>query len=132
MVPTRISRARYVSLTTYRRSGAAVATPVWACADGGCLYVWTLASSGKVKRIRATGRVTVAPCDVRGRIPEGAVTAEGTGRVLDADGLERVRRLMTVKYGLQFRLIDLSGLFRGGRRKGRVGLELALDPAPEV
>jgi PPOX class probable F420-dependent enzyme len=65
--------AEYVSLTTFRRSGAAVATPVWAAPDGGTLVVWTRADSGKVKRLRHTARVLVAPCDVRGRLTGPAV-----------------------------------------------------------
>ncbi len=68
--------SRYVSLTTYRRSGVAVPTPVWAAPDGGDLVVWTRADSGKVKRLRHTSRVTVAPCDVRGNLQGEAVEAQ--------------------------------------------------------
>ena len=41
---------RFVSLTTFRRSGAPVSTPVWASRDGDLLVVLTPVGSGKVKR----------------------------------------------------------------------------------
>jgi PPOX class probable F420-dependent enzyme len=92
--------APYVSLTTFRRTGAPVATPVWAAPDGGSLVVWTRADSGKVKRLRHTSRVTVAPCDVRGRVTGPAV--EGTGQIVpDADRAPALAALRR-KYGVRF------------------------------
>jgi PPOX class probable F420-dependent enzyme len=49
-----ISRGKYVSVTTYRRDGRAVPTPVGALAHEGVLYALTAPDSGKVKRIRTT------------------------------------------------------------------------------
>lgn len=118
MIPDAVARSPYVSLVTYRKSGAPVATPVWAVAEGDELLVWTRDDSWKVKRLRNDARVTVTPCDVRGRIAEGAQTVEGTGRLLEGkDELGRVRRAMAGKYGLRFRLMDSVGaLVRGGKR----------------
>ncbi len=73
---TALPTSRYVSLTTFRRTGDAVATPVWAAPDGADLVVWTRADSGKVKRLRHTSRVTVAPCDVRGNLQGRPVDAQ--------------------------------------------------------
>ncbi|MEV6685679.1 PPOX class F420-dependent oxidoreductase [Streptomyces sp. NPDC051130] len=112
-----LNQGKYVSLTTFRKDGTPVATPVWAVADGGELYVWTRSDSWKVKRIRNNGRVTVSACDVRGRVPEGAVAVEGQARLLDEAGLRRVRKLMSRKYGWQFRVVDLpAALVRLGKR----------------
>ncbi|WP_084725603.1 PPOX class F420-dependent oxidoreductase [Streptacidiphilus melanogenes] len=111
-----LTRARYVSLTTYRKDGTPVATPVWHAMDDGRLYVWTEAGSGKVKRLRRSGAVKVVVCDVRGRIAPGAAEAEGTGRLLDAEGTEKVRRLMGRKY-LMFRLGDWWSRLTGRRRR---------------
>ncbi|MEV5447304.1 PPOX class F420-dependent oxidoreductase, partial [Streptomyces sp. NPDC052644] len=60
----RLAAEKYVLLTTFRKDGRAVSTPVWAVRDDDTLAVWTVADSGKVKRIRRDGTVTVAPCDV--------------------------------------------------------------------
>lgn len=89
--------------------------------------MWTRDDSWKVKRLRHDPRVTVTPCDVRGRITEGARTAEGTGRLLEgAAGLGRVRKAMARKYGLRFRLMDVVGaLVRGGKRP-HVGISVTL------
>ncbi|MFE1830234.1 PPOX class F420-dependent oxidoreductase [Streptomyces yangpuensis] len=112
-----LGSARYVSLTTFRKDGTPVATPVWAVADGGELYVWTRSDSWKVKRIRNDGRVTVAPCDVRGRVEEGVPAVEGRARLLDEEGLRRVRRLMSRKYTWQFWMVDVpAALVRRGKR----------------
>jgi hypothetical protein len=44
---TPLPTSTYVSLTTLRRSGVPVATPVWAAPEGESLIVWTRADSGK-------------------------------------------------------------------------------------
>lgn len=93
-----LSRSRYVSLTTYRKNGTGVATPVWHAVDGGELFLSTTLDSWKVKRIRNNARVVVAVCGPRGHIAEGAPCAEGTARILDAAGTETVRRLLARKY----------------------------------
>ncbi|PWK74672.1 hypothetical protein BCL76_101406 [Streptomyces sp. CG 926] len=112
-----LGRARYVSLTTFRKDGTPVATPVWAVADAGELYVWTRSDSWKVKRIRNNGRVTVTACDMRGRVEEGAQVREGEARLLDETGLRRVRKLMSRKYTWQFWLVDVpAALARRGKR----------------
>lgn len=112
-----LGRSRYVSLTTYRKDGTGVSTPVWHAVDGGELFIWTNTDSWKVKRIRNNGRAVVTVCDVRGRIAEGAPTAEGTARLLDAAGTDGVRKLIARKYGWQFWLVDAPArLVRRGRR----------------
>jgi hypothetical protein len=97
-----LPHSTYVSLTTFRRTGIPVATPVWAAPDGDTLVVWTRADSGKVKRLRHTSRVTVAPCDVRGRVTGPAVeaTAGFVERAEWSQALDALRRA----YGLRFRL----------------------------
>ncbi|MFF3425475.1 PPOX class F420-dependent oxidoreductase [Streptomyces sp. NPDC002602] len=112
-----LGRGKYVSLTTFRKDGTPVATPVWAVVDGGELYVWTRSDSWKVKRIRNSGRVTVSPCDVRGRVEEGAPALPGEARLLDEAGLKRVRGLMMRKYTWQFWLVDVpAAVVRRGKR----------------
>ncbi len=54
----------FMQLTTFRKSGDAVATVVWFAEDGGRLYITTASNSGKVKRLRHTPRARVAPRSV--------------------------------------------------------------------
>ncbi|MEU2434200.1 PPOX class F420-dependent oxidoreductase [Streptomyces sp. NPDC007861] len=112
-----LARAKCVSLTTFRKDGTGVATPVWFAVDAGVLYVWTRSDSWKVKRLRRDDRVTLTACDVRGRIAPGAEQAEGTARLLDGDELKRVRGLLSRKYTWQFWLVDRpAALVRLGKR----------------
>ena len=97
---------QYISVTTYRRDGRAVPTPVWFALDGGKILVWTGASTGKMKRIRNNPRVEVAPCTARGK-PTGAAFA-ATARILPAADVGRTEGLLDRKYGLRKRLYDLG------------------------
>ncbi|GAA3441558.1 PPOX class F420-dependent oxidoreductase [Planomonospora venezuelensis] len=112
----------YVSVTTFRRDGTAVATPVWAAPDGEALVIWTPAAAGKVKRIRNDPRVTLRACDLRGNVRGGE--AEGRAEILSAEETERVRALLRRKYGLQGRLVILGSKLRRGAR-GTVGIRIA-------
>jgi PPOX class probable F420-dependent enzyme len=109
--------AKYVSLTTFRKDGTGVATPVWFAMDGGELFVWTRSDSWKVKRLRHDSRVVVTVCDVRGRMVEGALSAEGTARLLDEAGTGGIRKLLARKYTWQFWLVDWPAMVaRRGKR----------------
>ncbi|MFJ3582676.1 PPOX class F420-dependent oxidoreductase [Streptomyces sp. NPDC090127] len=106
MIPEELRRGRYVSLTTFRRNGTAVATPVWYAVEGDELYAWTRSDSWKVKRLRNDPRTVVAVCDLRGNVAEGAQRLEGAGRLLEGEELKRVRKLLGRKYTWQFWLVD--------------------------
>lgn len=117
-----LGNARYVSIATWRRDGREVRTPVWVARDGERLVVWTNVNSGKVKRIRRSGRVCVAPCDARGGLKGD--WQEGIARILD-DPAERDAALEHVfaKYGWQMRLAAF-GARLGGRWGERAALEI--------
>ncbi|KUJ68160.1 pyridoxamine 5'-phosphate oxidase [Streptomyces albus subsp. albus] len=126
MIPEEIARSAYVSLATHRRDGTPVPTPVWAVAEDGELLVWTRSDSWKVKRLRRDRRVTVTPCDVRGRIAPHARPVAGTARLLeDPEGLARVRRAMARKYGWRYRLADWSGLVVRLGKRPHTGIAVA-------
>ncbi|NUK10897.1 PPOX class F420-dependent oxidoreductase [Streptomyces lunaelactis] len=112
------ARARYVSVTTFRKNGTGVATPVWFAVDGGELFVWSRSDSWKIKRLRNDSRVVITVCDARGRIAEGAPSAEGTARLVEgADAMSAIRRLLARKYTWQFWLVDLPAtIVRCGKR----------------
>jgi PPOX class probable F420-dependent enzyme len=97
-VVEQIGRSRYVSLTTYRKDGTAVATPVWHVPSGGELFIVTEARAGKVKRIRNNGSVVVTVCSLRGRIAPDAPSAQGRARLLDDEGTQAARRLLAGRY----------------------------------
>ncbi|MET7617447.1 PPOX class F420-dependent oxidoreductase [Streptomyces sp. NPDC005408] len=117
MIAEDFASARYVSVTTFRKDGKGVATPVWFAVDSGELFVWSRSDSWKVKRLGNDSRVVVTVCDARGRIAEGALSTEGTGRLLDDDGTGAIRKLLSRKYTWQFWLVDWPAMIvRRGKR----------------
>ncbi len=120
-----LDRRRYISLSTFRRNGAEVATPVWFAADGAKLYVFTLADSGKIKRLRHTARAQVAPSDGRGRVQGAAHTA--TARVLtEPAAIARAHAALRRKYGWQLRVADLLSTLTGRIRR-RAWIEIDVE-----
>jgi uncharacterized protein len=119
-----IGDASYALVTTYRRDGRAVPTPVWVVKDGDALAIWTVTMSGKVKRIRRNGTVHIGACDVRGRPTGEQVPAQAT--VLDAAGTRRVRALLRGKYGLLGRITLWGSRLRRGEN-GTIGIRIVLD-----
>src|SRR3954468_11019266 len=61
------ARQRTVLLTTFRRDGTLVKTPVNIAVDGNRAFIRTWDTAGKAKRIRNNPEVTIAPSTVRGR-----------------------------------------------------------------
>ena len=108
---------KFVSLTTFRRSGAPVATPVWIASDGDALVVTTSVDTGKVKRLRHDPRVELRPCTRFGAVADAAPMVAGVAEVVapDARATDALRR----KYGLQYRFVLLleRTLKRGGRER---------------
>src|SRR5579859_8059288 len=100
-----IENAHYLSLTTFRRNGAPVMTPVWFARVGQALYVITDGDTGKVKRIRHHPTVRVAPCTARGK-PTGAV-APAVARVVPVDEASYGMRALSGKYGWLFTAFEL-------------------------
>lgn len=119
----RLAEGSYLLLTTFRRDGTAVPTPVWAARDGNSLIVWTPADSGKVKRIRRDGAVKLAPCTVRG-VPTGTET-EARAELLDTAGSDRARGLIVTRYGLIGRLTVFGSKLRRGTN-GTIGIRLTV------
>lgn len=121
----RLAREQYVLLTTFRKSGEGVSTPIWAASTGSELVVWTPRDSGKVKRLRRDPRVQVAACDFRGSTTHGA-TVSGKARLLDDAETDRVRALIRDKYGIVGWLSVYGSILRGGRKR-TVGVAISLD-----
>lgn len=125
-----LGRQRYIALTTYRRNGEPVTTPVWVARDEERLLVWTGSHTGKVRRIRATARVTLSPATMRGR-PRG-VALEATATILPSERRGEVLVALARTYPVQFRLLRgyqivravLRGRSTASTREGTVAIEL--------
>jgi len=120
----RLASEKYVLVTTYRKDGRAVPTPVWVVRDGDALGVWTVADSGKVKRVRNRPDVLVAPCDVRGN-PTGEALP-GTAEVCSREDTAVYRTLIRSIYGLMGTLTLFGSRLRRGD-EGTVGIRIRLS-----
>mgnify|MGYP002777924839 FL=1 len=120
---------QYVLLTTTRRSGDRVPTPVWVARDGDGLVVTTGAEAGKVKRIRHTPRVTLQACDRVGRPLDGAPVIVAHATVHDDEASRAaLDAALSEKYGVQYAAIRAMGRLRGRRSPGSVVLRLVAEP----
>jgi uncharacterized protein len=122
--------AKYLCLESYRRGGAGVRTPVWfaassedfASSDVRKLYVYTIADSGKAKRIRRHASVKIAACDLRGRLT--APWTDARAEVVTGEEAERGMRLLDRKYFPWKQILNISAMLF--RRRERV--VLAIQP----
>jgi PPOX class probable F420-dependent enzyme len=121
----RLAAERYVVLTTFRRDGRAVPTPIWVAGDGGELVFSSVRDTGKVKRIRNSGRVEVQACDLRGRTTHGA-KADGQARLLDLGETRRIQGVIARKYGIFGRVSMFFSKLRGPADR-TVGIAVKLD-----
>jgi len=122
-----LGEGKYLSLTTFRKDGTPVATPVWLVRDGDALRVVTQADSGKAKRLRNDSRVLLAPCDARGNLK--GVQIEGTAVLQDSAETERTAQLVEARYGLLGRLLMWRSR-RAARKPGAAGqVGIAVTPA---
>ncbi|MBW4041150.1 MAG: PPOX class F420-dependent oxidoreductase [Acidobacteria bacterium] len=121
-----VGRRRYVSLTTFRRSGVGVPTAVWIAPAGDALVVTTGAVAGKTKRIRNDPRVELRECDARGRVRPGAATIAARAEVVaDPDEQHRLLEGHRRKYGWQFRAFTaVERLVARGDAAGSVVLRI--------
>ena len=122
-----LARERYISLTTFKKDGTPVSTPVWVAGDDGRLLVWTAADSWKVKRIKHDSRVRVAPCTASGKVRGEAIDAQA--EILEDTTL--VRELEKHKYWFMYRLLGpIRGAIRWVRRQPTPeAVTLAITPA---
>ncbi len=96
---------QYMNLTTFRKSGEGVTTPVWFAQDGYRLFVRTFSIAWKTKRIRNNPRVQVGPCNMSGK--SLGLSVEARARILSGDEGKVADKLLSAKYGLMYKVARL-------------------------
>jgi len=116
-----LSDEKYMLLTTFRRDGTPVSSPVWVVPlDGPKVGFYTSSGSGKAKRLAHTPRVTVQPCDGRGRVKSGTAPVEGTAEVVTGPDLEAIRGKIVAKYGVMTRIAGVFNTLGGAIKRKRI------------
>jgi len=119
-VINRLSKAKFISLETYKRNGEAVRTPVWFVQESGLTYFHSPAKSWKVKRLRRNPVVRLAPCARFGRIEGDWLN----GKATRIDGKEDTKRIVKLVNSSQSRGDRIIGFFE---KKNRVAFSIKLD-----
>jgi len=113
------NKEKYVNLSTQKKDGSLVNTPVWFAQDGdkNDFYIFSAGEAGKVKRIRNFSSVKVAICDARGNLQGKWISAQAE-LIDEEDSKIRAYRQLHKKYGLTIKVFDFfSKLF--GKYKQR-------------
>jgi PPOX class probable F420-dependent enzyme len=114
MTASELASEHYVAITTFKRDGTPVSTPVWVAGENGSLLVISEADSWKVKRIRRDSHVRITPCSARGAPRGEPIEADAT---LERD-TRAVENLLAHKYGWIYRAYTrFSALTRKLRRQ---------------
>ena len=110
---------QYLSLTTFRKSGERVSTPMWVVRNCDALVMFTPEASGKVKRLRNSQRVELRPCNQFGRVKAGVEPVGAVAEVLtNEDSLERAKGMIRRKYGLGYWVVmGIERLIKFGPEK---------------
>ena len=112
-------KEKYVNLSTQKKDGSLVNTPVWFAQDGekNDFYIFSAGEAGKVKRIRNFSSVKVAICDFKGNLQGEWISAQA--ELIDEEESKiRAYRQLQKKYGLTIKVFDFfSKLF--GKYKQR-------------
>lgn len=117
---------QYANLTTFRKSGQGVPTPIWFTFLDGKLYIVTLGTSGKVKRIRNNPHVLLEPCDQVGKTLGPSLP--GQARTLSIEEGIGANLALARRYGIFYAGFAIFWHFNG-TAKDRVYLEIT--PYPE-
>ena len=112
---------KYILLTTFRRDGTPVSSPVWCVPlDEASVGFWTSSGSGKAKRLAHTSRVTVQPCNGRGKVKEGTQPIEASARLVTGDELETIRGKVVAKYGFLTKVTKFLGSVGGFIKRKKI------------
>jgi PPOX class probable F420-dependent enzyme len=112
---------KYMSLTTFRKVGAPVASPVWVVGLGdNKVGFYTSSGSGKAKRLAHTSKVIVQPSDARGKVKEGTEPIEATAGLVTGDELATITAKIRAKYGFFTKVTKLLGTIGGIIKRNRI------------
>ena len=112
--------ASYMSLKTFRKSGASVATPVWFASTGhNQLHVFSAKNAGKIKRIRNDAVTEFTECDWRGRKLNTWIAARS---FIVEDPIEEneAYKALIGKYGFQMHVVNFFSWLSGRIKKRSV------------
>ena len=122
---SRFRKEEFLSLETYRKNGETIKSPMWFAQDNDALYLWTMADTSKVKRIRNNPHVNIAPCKRMGEVTGAWMTAHAT---IDDSPImvAQVEAMLLKKIGLFFRIFRFIDAIRDRQKNShRICIKLS-------
>ena len=96
----------YIALTTFRKNGQGVTTPIWFAFDRGRIFFSTCEKYRKVRRMKNNPNVEIAPAKARNGAPSDykiiGKTIRGVVRLLEGEEAKTANRLLRKKYGFKY------------------------------
>jgi uncharacterized protein len=112
---------KYILFTTFKRDGTAVSTPTWVVRlDDGTLGFWTSSGSGKAKRLAHTSKVTVQPCDARGKVATGSTAVDAEAHLVTGAAHDEITAKVKTKYGFMTHVTKLLGTIGGFIKRKKI------------
>ena len=111
----------YINLSTRKRDGSFVDTPVWFAQEGDTnnYYVFSLKNVGKIKRIRNFPEVKVGICTFSGK-PKGGWACAMADLVDEPETTKVAYSILRKKYGIRFRIGDFFSWIKGTYHKRQI------------
>lgn len=124
----RLRAQQFCLLTTFRKDGTPVRTPMWFAVKDETVYMATKGGTGKVKRLRREAKVTIGPCN-GGGAPLGE-QVEAWGRIVtDPEESAAAEKALMDRYGLKRRLLRWALRFSSDKTDAM--LAVSLNPSSE-
>lgn len=100
MVEELLANQKYMLLTSFRKDGTGVATPVWFVFTSGKIFFSTTSKAWKVKRIQNNPKVEVCPCSIKGKVLGKSCEAEA--HILEGSDAQEAKSHLQKKYGIMY------------------------------
>ena len=99
--------SRTINLTTIRKSGTLVHTPVWVIKDGNIGYVRTSKFAGKIKRLKNNHKAFIAPCTNFGKVTGNKIEIKAEVLELNREEYDEISNKLKKKYSILYILINI-------------------------
>lgn len=115
-----ITSGRHMLLTTYRKNGIGVSSPVWTVAvSDGRVGMWTGSETAKFKRVRHDPHVTIQSCSARGTLKANGTSFDGIAEIVESGPLfDEVQSKIHAKYRWMIPLVTRISRLQGRYTKG--------------
>lgn len=114
---------QFCLLTTFKKSGDGVPTPMWFILDGESVLMTTRGNSWKVRRLKRNPKVTIGWSDSSGR-KHGKLYEAQASLVTEEQAFQAAVIALNKKYGLKKKLIDFGLKFAKDKTEAIIKVEM--------